>query len=156
MFVLSKLEADARVAPQDLVKPPLAAVTEALEREYLDRVIPGLGLAVSIYDVLSIEGGHIYPDDGAAYFRVAFRLAVFRPIVGEILVGKILSASRCGGAAGGRAAGGWPQEPRHPLRCLVTLSAPRRAPAPPLTPRPPPPPSGQTPPHQTPAERACA
>jgi DNA-directed RNA polymerase subunit E'/Rpb7 len=94
MFVLSKLEADARVAPADLVKPPLSAVTEVLERDYLDRVIPGLGLAVSVYDVLSLEGGHIYPNEGSAYFKVTFRLVVFRPVVGEILEGTILSASK--------------------------------------------------------------
>ncbi len=86
-----------RVAPKDLVKPPLAAVTEVLEREYLDRVIPDLGLAVTIYDVLSVEGGHIYPNDGAAYFKVVFRLVVFRPFAGEVVVGRIVSSSRCGG-----------------------------------------------------------
>lgn len=96
MFVLSKLEAEVRVVPQDLIKPPLTAVTEVLEQEYLDKVIPDLGLAVSIYDVLSVEGGHIYPNDGAAYFRVCFRLVVFRPLVGEVLAGKILSCSRKG------------------------------------------------------------
>lgn len=156
MFILSKLEADVRVTPSDLQKPPLTAVTEVLERDYLDRVIPDLGLAgacwccgshpyisaavqlalrqnahclldysiftaclnggrhhrqkssgcaltpsapntqptVSIYDVLSVAGGTIYPNDGAAYFKVAFRLVVFRPFAGEILIGKILSSSK--------------------------------------------------------------
>jgi DNA-directed RNA polymerase subunit E'/Rpb7 len=94
MFVLSKLEADVRVSPQDLIKPPLTAVTEVLEKDYLDRVIPELGLVVTIYDVLSVEGGHIYPNDGAAYFRVVFRLVVFRPFAGEVLVGKIVSCSK--------------------------------------------------------------
>jgi len=84
-----------RIPPKDLVKPPLAAVTEVLERDYLDRVIPDLGLAVTLYDVLSVEGGHIYPNDGAAYFKVAFRLVVFRPFRGEVLVGKIVSSSKC-------------------------------------------------------------
>ncbi|KIZ03093.1 DNA-directed RNA polymerase III subunitC25 [Monoraphidium neglectum] len=96
MFVLSKLEADVRVSPQDLIKPPLTAVTEVLEKDYLDRVIPELGLVVTIYDVLSVEGGHIYPNDGAAYFRVVFRLVVFRPFAGEVLVGKIVSCSKKG------------------------------------------------------------
>lgn len=94
MFVLSKLEADVRVSPQDLIKPPLTAVTEVLEREYLDKVIPELGLAVTIYDVLSVEGGHIYPNDGAAYFKVVFRLVVFRPFAGEVVVGKIISCNK--------------------------------------------------------------
>lgn len=49
---------------------------------------------MSIYDVLSVAGGTIYPNDGAAYFKVAFRLVVFRPFAGEILIGKILSSSK--------------------------------------------------------------
>jgi DNA-directed RNA polymerase subunit E'/Rpb7 len=94
MFVLSKLEADVRVAPKDLAKPPLAAVTEVLEGDYLDKVIPDLGLAVTIYDIISIGGGHIYPNDGAAYFRVVFRLVIFRPFAGEVIIGRILSSSK--------------------------------------------------------------
>ncbi|KAI8475460.1 MAG: RNA polymerase III subunit Rpc25-domain-containing protein [Monoraphidium minutum] len=96
MFILSKLESDVRVSPQDLIKPPLLAVTEVLEKEYLDKVIPELGLAVTIYDVLSVEGGHIYPNDGAAYFKVVFRLVVFRPFAGEVLVGRLIASSKRG------------------------------------------------------------
>lgn len=94
MFVLSKIEADVKISPQDLIKPPLTAVTEVIEKEYLDRIIPELGLAITIYDVLSVEGGHIYPNDGAAYFKVVFRLVVFRPFNNELIEGKILSATK--------------------------------------------------------------
>eukprot|EP00955_Chlamydomonas_euryale_P067611 359882-Chlamydomonas_euryale.AAC.3 len=69
MFILSSVEDDVRVKPEDLSKHPLDAVTDVLERQYLDKVLPGLGLAVTLYDVQSIEGGFIYPNDGAAYFK---------------------------------------------------------------------------------------
>ncbi len=58
------------------------------------QVIPDVGLVVTIYDVTSIEGGHVYPNDGAAYFRSKFRLVVFRPFAGEVIVGKLLSCNK--------------------------------------------------------------
>lgn len=51
MFNVVQLEDDIRVQPQDLSKPPLDAVTDCLEQLYIDRVIPELGLVVTIYDV---------------------------------------------------------------------------------------------------------
>ena len=96
MFILSALDEEIRVQPQDLSKTPLDAVTEVIEQRFLDRVIPDLGLVVTLYDVQSIEGGFIYPNDGAAFFKVKFRVVVFRPFVGEILVGKLKSCSKEG------------------------------------------------------------
>jgi DNA-directed RNA polymerase subunit E'/Rpb7 len=94
MFVLSTLEADVKVQPRDLNKPPLEAVTEVLEEQYLDKAVADLGLVTTIYDVLDIQGGHIYPNDGAAYFKAKFRLVIFRPFVGEVLVGKLTGCSK--------------------------------------------------------------
>lgn len=70
MFILTCLEDDVRVQPQDLSKHPLDAVTDVLEAQYIDKVLQNIGLPVTIYDVQSIEGGFIYPNDGAAYFKV--------------------------------------------------------------------------------------
>lgn len=96
MFILSALEEEIRVQPSDLHKTPLEAVTEAIEQRYIDKVIPDLGLVVTLYDIQSIEGGFIYPSDGAAFFKTKFRVVVFRPFVGEIIVGKLKSCSREG------------------------------------------------------------
>ncbi|MEW5306280.1 MAG: hypothetical protein WDW38_009122 [Sanguina aurantia] len=96
MFVLSVLEDDVRVLPSDLTKAPLDAVTDVLQSRFLDKVIPDLGLVITVYDVTSIEGGFVYPNDGAAYFKTVFRLVIFRPFLGEVLVGKLKSSSRAG------------------------------------------------------------
>jgi DNA-directed RNA polymerase subunit E'/Rpb7 len=40
------------------------------------------------------EGGHIYPNDGAAYFKARFRLVVFRPFIGEVLVGTLAACTK--------------------------------------------------------------
>ncbi|GAX83296.1 hypothetical protein CEUSTIGMA_g10722.t1 [Chlamydomonas eustigma] len=96
MFKLTCIEDDIRVQPSDLSLPPLEAVTAVIENRFIDKVLPGLGLVITIYDVDSIEGGFVYPSDGAAFFKVRFRLVVFRPFVGEILVGRLKSCSREG------------------------------------------------------------
>ncbi|GIL79729.1 hypothetical protein Vretimale_12372 [Volvox reticuliferus] len=96
MFIITKIEDQIRVLPQDLTKTPVDAVTAVIEQRFVDKVIPNLGLVVTIYDVLHIEGGFVYPNDGAAFFKVQFRVVVFRPFIGEILVGKLKSCSREG------------------------------------------------------------
>ena len=60
---------------QDLGKPADAAITAALERTFLDRVISGLGLVVTLYDVLSIGEGFVTHSDGGAHYRCVARLA---------------------------------------------------------------------------------
>ena len=95
--MLSTLEDNVRVLPQDLAKPSLQAITEVIEKLYIDKVISDLGLAVTIYDILHVEGGFIYPSDGAAHFTVKFRLIIFRPFVDEVLTGRLIKSSRCAG-----------------------------------------------------------
>ena len=40
MFVLSEIEDKVRVAPADLGRPVLEAVTAVIERNYIDKVVP--------------------------------------------------------------------------------------------------------------------
>ena len=54
MFILTTIDSDIRVHPKDLNKPPLVAVTDVIEQQYLDKVVPDLGLPVTIYDVQNI------------------------------------------------------------------------------------------------------
>lgn len=56
------------------------------------QVLHDLGLVITLYDVLSIEGGFIYPSDSAAHYTVKFRLVVFRPFINEVLSGRL---TRC-------------------------------------------------------------
>jgi len=96
MFILNCIEDDIRVQPSDLSLPPLEAVTAVIESRFIDKVLQDGGLVVTLYDVDSIDGGFVYPSDGAAFFKVRFRLVVFRPFIGEILVGRLKSCNREG------------------------------------------------------------
>ena len=83
-----------RVLPKDLGSATLDAVTAVLEKMYIDRVIKDVGLAVTIYDIQSVEGGFVYHSDGAAHFTVRFTLVVFRPLIGGVLAGKVKTCTR--------------------------------------------------------------
>ena len=58
-----------RRPPQDLGKPPEAAITASLEKTFIDTVINGLGLVVTLYDLLSIGDGFVYHSDGGAHYK---------------------------------------------------------------------------------------
>jgi DNA-directed RNA polymerase subunit E'/Rpb7 len=40
-----------------------------LEKAFLDRVVPNLGLVVTLHDILSIGDGCVYPSDGGAHYK---------------------------------------------------------------------------------------
>ncbi|KAF3496010.1 hypothetical protein DY000_02052011 [Brassica cretica] len=87
MFCLSELEDTVRVPPSDLNLPLEVAIKKALQKLFLDKVL-SIGLCVSIYGIKSIEGGFVLPGDGAATYKVVFRIVVFRPFVGEVIAAK--------------------------------------------------------------------
>ena len=47
MFILTQLEEDVRIQPSDLSLPPLEAVTDVIERRFLDKVCEGLRMHAS-------------------------------------------------------------------------------------------------------------
>mmetsp|Transcript_34082 Transcript_34082/g.64208 ORF Transcript_34082/g.64208 Transcript_34082/m.64208 type:complete len:208 (+) Transcript_34082:260-883(+) len=97
MFVISTLsDSHVRVLPENLAKPRVEALKDALEAIYVDTVFPSLGLCISLYEILSVEGGTVYQLDGAATFSVEFSLVMFRPFVGEILTGKLIKCNKQG------------------------------------------------------------
>ena len=60
-----------------------------------DKVIPEVGLAVTVYDLLHIGPGQLFPSDPAAHFRAKFRLVVFCPFQDEVLTGTLIKADQC-------------------------------------------------------------
>ncbi|CAH8391667.1 unnamed protein product [Eruca vesicaria subsp. sativa] len=89
MFCLSELEDTVRVPPDLLNLLPLEdAIKTVLQNLFLDKVL-SIGLCVSIYDIKSIQGGFVLPGDGAATYKVSFRIVVFRPFVGEVIAARL-------------------------------------------------------------------
>lgn len=95
MFMLTTIEDSVRISPEDLSAPAAIAIEKQLQLLYFDRVIPAVGLVISLYDITSIAGADVHSGDGGAVFAVTFRLVVFRPFEGEVLVGQIGDSSPC-------------------------------------------------------------
>lgn len=89
MFYLSEIEHTLRLPPHLLNLPLHDAIKGELESLFLDKVISKLGLCVSVYDIKSIDGGFIFPGDGASTYTVRFRLIMFRPFIGEVISAKL-------------------------------------------------------------------
>ncbi|KAL6071679.1 DNA-directed RNA polymerase III subunit RPC8 [Balamuthia mandrillaris] len=88
MFVLVLLSDTVKVPPHKF-SYELDAIKTELNKKYGDKVIPKVGLGVTLYDVVKVGDGFIYPGDGSAHTKVTFRMVVFRPFRGEVIVGKL-------------------------------------------------------------------
>jgi DNA-directed RNA polymerase subunit E'/Rpb7 len=93
MFMLTQLEDSVRVDPGQLGMPTAIAVEEQIKTLYFDRIIHNVGLVVSLYDLVSIEGGEVHNGDGGVRFSVQFNLMMFRPFEGEVLLGRIVKSN---------------------------------------------------------------
>ncbi|XP_060178940.1 uncharacterized protein LOC132609105 [Lycium barbarum] len=89
MFYLSLIEHTLRLPPHFLSLPLNESIRGELEGLFVDKVIANLGLVISICDIRSIDGGLIYPSEGASTYTVKFRLVVFRPFVGEVITARL-------------------------------------------------------------------
>ncbi|KAI5953458.1 rpc25 [Candida jiufengensis] len=87
MFILSELSDLIRIPPHTFNIPIQHAITDELNKKYSNKVIPKLGLCITIWDLLDIKDGLLKPGDGGSYVEVKFRLIIFKPFVGEILTG---------------------------------------------------------------------
>lgn len=93
MFELARLKDTVHIAPTEFGKPLLKAVNNALSEKYPNKVLPGLGLCVTLHDILHIGEAHLYANSNAAmHIPVEFRLVMFRPYVGEVLTGTLVSS----------------------------------------------------------------
>ena len=87
-----------RIPPGDL--PPSskqtvsAALVAKLNPLYANRVIPGVGLGVAVWDIKNIgRDPVVHPGDAQVCLDAQFRLIVFRPLAGEILIGQVRTCS---------------------------------------------------------------
>ncbi|KAL8548096.1 hypothetical protein ACS0TY_007424 [Phlomoides rotata] len=96
MFFLSEIEHTLRLPPYLLNRPLNEAIKGELDSTFLDKVIEKLGLCITVYDIQSIEGGFIFPGDGASTYTVMFRLVMFRPYEGEIISARLQESTKDG------------------------------------------------------------
>lgn len=96
MFEIARLRDTVHIQPAEFGKPLLTVVRDALSDKYPNKVVPGLGLCIAIYDVCEVGESQLYPGSAEHHTLVEFRLVIFRPYVGEVLSGTIVSCDTQG------------------------------------------------------------
>ncbi|KAF2277575.1 DNA-directed rna polymerase III 25 kd polypeptide [Westerdykella ornata] len=96
MFILTTIKDLVQITPEDFRKTSAEAIKDAINAKYSDRIIPNIGLAICLYDLLSTSEGLIGHGTGLVNVDAEFRLIVFRPFRGEILQGRIKSSTELG------------------------------------------------------------
>jgi DNA-directed RNA polymerase III subunit RPC8 len=96
MFVLADIEDTISVHPSAFGQPSLTSISDQINIKYANKILPDVGLCVSLFDILSCSEGKVRFGDGCLYHHVTFRLVVFRPFTQEVLTGKIKSSDEAG------------------------------------------------------------
>lgn len=89
MFQLSLISDLIRIPPHLFNLPREIAIKQELNVKHSNKIIPKLGLAISVYDIIEYDSGLFTPGDGAIYIQVTCRLLIFKPFIGEIITGWI-------------------------------------------------------------------
>jgi len=84
------------ISPSEFGKGLLVAIEDALNNKYPNKIVPNLGLCVSLYDVTEVGESHLYPGNASHHTYVEFRLVMFKPFVGEVLDGQIVNCNAQG------------------------------------------------------------
>lgn len=96
MYVLTLIEDLIRIPPLQFNIPIQHAITDELNKKYSNKVLAGVGLVVTVWDLLKIDDGLLKPGDGGSYVGVEFRAVVWKPFIGEVLIGWVAACTEEG------------------------------------------------------------
>ncbi|KAK7696398.1 hypothetical protein QCA50_001052 [Cerrena zonata] len=96
MFVLSIIKDTVAVHPQHFGLPPEQAITNELNKKYANKVLHDVGLCICVFDISEAGEGKVRYGDGFLWYKVSFRLVVFRPFASEVIVAKVKSSDEDG------------------------------------------------------------
>jgi DNA-directed RNA polymerase III subunit RPC8 len=82
-----------QIKPEDFTKPSAQAIKDVINEKYSNKVVPGIGLCICMWDLLTSTEGLIGHGTGLVNVNIEFRMTVFRPFRGEIIYGRIKSSS---------------------------------------------------------------
>lgn len=89
MFKLITLEDEVQVPPNLFSYSKLAALEFIINKRLSDRVIPGIGLCIALWDWISVGDDRILWQTGETSTCCQFRVVVFAPFEGETVFGRI-------------------------------------------------------------------
>ncbi|KAK0451390.1 RNA polymerase III subunit Rpc25-domain-containing protein [Desarmillaria tabescens] len=92
MFHLAILKDTIGIHPSNFGIPPETALIAELNKKYANRVLHDVGLCVCVFDLTEAGEGKVRYGDGFLYYKVVFRLVVFRPFTSEVILAKVKSS----------------------------------------------------------------
>ncbi|EAU81149.1 polymerase III polypeptide H [Coprinopsis cinerea okayama7 len=96
MFSLAVIKDTVPIHPQHFGIPPEEAITAELNKKYANRVLHDVGLCICVFDLTEVGDGRVRYGDGFLWYKVTFRMTVFRPFVSEVVVAKVKSSDERG------------------------------------------------------------
>lgn len=96
MFYLIQVADYIRVEPKLFGLPTTEAVEKQLRETYADYFSKEFGKVIAVIEVTSVGEGIIIPGDGAAYYKSAFKLLVWKPEMQELVYGVVTEIANFG------------------------------------------------------------
>lgn len=94
MFVVVVLRDTVPLHPAALGQDIRDALVEQLDRHFTNRVVPNVGLCISVLQLEHIGESMLFPGDARSHVDVIFREIVFRPFAREVIEAKIVGSSK--------------------------------------------------------------
>ncbi|KAF8240250.1 hypothetical protein L208DRAFT_1352865 [Tricholoma matsutake] len=94
MFALSILKDTVAIHPSNFGAPVEQALIAELNKKYANRVLHETGLCICVFDLSQAGEGKVRYGDGFLWYRVVFRMVVFRPFASEVIVAKVKSSDQ--------------------------------------------------------------
>ncbi|CAG7847507.1 DNA-directed RNA polymerase III subunit rpc8 Short=RNA polymerase III subunit C8; AltName: Full=RNA polymerase III subunit C25 [Serendipita indica DSM 11827] len=96
MFILTEIRDTVALQPHTFGFEPTEVIARELNKKYANRILQDIGLVISVFDLTKCGEGKVRYGDGCLWYKVEFRLAVFRPFISEVLIGKVKSQDEDG------------------------------------------------------------
>ncbi|EIN06234.1 hypothetical protein PUNSTDRAFT_106452 [Punctularia strigosozonata HHB-11173 SS5] len=96
MFQLSFIKDTVAIHPSSFGTPVEQALIAELNKKYANRVLHDVGLCVCVFDISEAGEGKVRYGDGMLWYKVVFRLVVFRPFASEVILAKVKSSDEDG------------------------------------------------------------
>ncbi|KJA22816.1 hypothetical protein HYPSUDRAFT_66786 [Hypholoma sublateritium FD-334 SS-4] len=92
MFCLAVLKDTVAVHPTNFGAPVDDALIAEINKKYANRVLHDVGLCICVFDLSEAGEGKVRYGDGFLWYKVVFRLVVFRPFTSEVILAKVKSS----------------------------------------------------------------
>jgi DNA-directed RNA polymerase subunit E' len=96
MYYKIELRDSVRVPPQMFGLDPVKSMKDILDKEYVGRMDPDMGIIVSAIDVKDIGDSYIIPGDGGAYYDTTFTMLTYKPKLQEVVEGEFKEIAEFG------------------------------------------------------------